>query len=155
MTSCLIKSITLHPGDVVLGERGDTLSTLLGSCVSIILTDPRRTVGVMSHVVHACTGRVGANTTAFGDVAMSAMTQLLLDRGIQARMCEAYVFGGGNMFPQLKVDLTVGDDNIAWAMRALQSEGIKVQSVDVGGSAYRRLQWTVGPEAPRVVAVPM
>ena len=50
MASCLLKSITLHPGEVALGERGDTLSTLLGSCVSIILTDPRRTVGVMSRI---------------------------------------------------------------------------------------------------------
>jgi chemotaxis protein CheD len=151
----LLKSITLHPGDVVLGERGDTLSTLLGSCVSIILTDPRRTVGVMSHVVHTSSGRVDTDTTAFGEAAMRAMTQLLQGRGIQARLCEAFVFGGGNMFPQLQIDLTVGDNNIAWAMRALQIQGIKVLSVDVGGSAYRRLQWTVGSEAPRVVAVPM
>jgi chemotaxis protein CheD len=31
---------TLHPGDVVLGLRGDRLQTLLGSCVAVVLTDP-------------------------------------------------------------------------------------------------------------------
>jgi chemotaxis protein CheD len=44
---------TLHPGDVACGERGDRLETLLGSCVAIILTDPRRTIGAMCHIVHA------------------------------------------------------------------------------------------------------
>ena len=36
---------TLHPGDVVCAERGDRMETLLGSCVAVVLTDPRRTVG--------------------------------------------------------------------------------------------------------------
>ena len=38
----------LMPGDVALGTAGDQLKTLLGSCVSVILTDPRRTVGAMA-----------------------------------------------------------------------------------------------------------
>ena len=37
----------LNPGDVAVGQRGDRLETLLGSCVAIVLTDPRRTIGAM------------------------------------------------------------------------------------------------------------
>jgi chemotaxis protein CheD len=37
---------TLLPGDVAVGARGMRLETLLGSCVAIVLTDPRRTVDV-------------------------------------------------------------------------------------------------------------
>ena len=44
---------TLHPGDLAFATRGERLDTLLGSCVAIVLTDPRRTVGVMCHIVHA------------------------------------------------------------------------------------------------------
>ena len=35
------KAIDLMPGHVALGLVGDQLKTLLGSCVSVILTDPR------------------------------------------------------------------------------------------------------------------
>ena len=34
----------LLPGDTALGYAGDRMKTLLGSCVAVILTDPRRTV---------------------------------------------------------------------------------------------------------------
>ena len=44
---------TLHPGDVAVGVRGDRLETLLAAGVAIVLTDPRRTVGAMCHVVHS------------------------------------------------------------------------------------------------------
>ena len=47
----------LHPGDVACGERGERFETLLGSCVAIVLTDPRRTIGAMCHIVHAMPAR--------------------------------------------------------------------------------------------------
>lgn len=55
---------TLHPGDVVCAERGDRLETLLGSCVAIVLTDPRRTIGAMCHIVHCSRALAGAPETS-------------------------------------------------------------------------------------------
>ena len=49
----------LHPGGVACGERGERFETLLGSCVAIVLTDPRRTVGAMCHIVHAMPAPAG------------------------------------------------------------------------------------------------
>jgi len=80
----------LMPGDVALGRAGDQLKTLLGSCVSVILTDPRRTVGVMCHIVHV--GHPNAanqNNTAFGAVAMAEMTRRL------GSTPELFLTGGG------------------------------------------------------------
>ena len=82
----------LMPGDVALGLVGDQLKTLLGSCVSVILTDPRRTVGVMSHIVHVgIANAANQGNTAYGDPAMQAMFKLLLARGVAPTLCEAYV----------------------------------------------------------------
>ncbi|MEI2679695.1 MAG: chemotaxis protein CheD [Burkholderiaceae bacterium] len=93
---------TLHPGDVVCAERGERMETLLGSCVAIVLTDPRRTLGAMCHIVHASRATAGvAETGAYAEVALDTMYALLRERGIDPRQCEAYVYGGGNMFPQL------------------------------------------------------
>jgi chemotaxis protein CheD len=146
---------TLHPGDVACAEQGARLETLLGSCVAIILTDPRRTVAAMCHVVHARLPDSGAHdsNTAFGEVALASMAAALQRRGITLRLCEAYVLGGGNMFPQQFSQAHVGDTNTRWALAALARDGVRVVLSDIGGQAYRRVRWTVGSGAPDVVAV--
>jgi chemotaxis protein CheD len=163
----------LHPGDVVCAERGARLETLLGSCVAIILTDPRRTVGAMCHIVHpsaAPTGHALAATLrpgpggrpamatgprsksgAFADVALRTMYAQLHARGIVPHLCEAYVYGGANMFPHLTTASPVGDRNASWALAALAADGVRVLAHDVGGQRHRRLSWVVGPHAPQLV----
>ena len=145
---------TLHPGDLAFATQGERLDTLLGSCVAIVLTDPRRTVGVMCHIVHARSApRTAANSAAYADVALAGMYRLLRDNAVAPGLCEAYVYGGGNMFPDLVQASSVGDDNAMWVFDALAADGIPVLEHDVGGAVYRRLRWTVGHAAPQVVAV--
>ena len=145
----------LHPGDVACAERGGRLETLLGSCVAIILTDPRRTVGAMCHFVHANSGEAAARRDCtHAEAAIGALYHLLGARGITPALCEAYVYGGGNMFPDLVPPLSVGDRNAEWALDRLAGAGIRVVHHDVGGTAYRRLAWTVGTGLPELVAVP-
>ena len=146
----------LQPGDVVCADRGDRLETLLGSCVAIVLTDPRRTVGAMCHIVHSKPASSSARaSTAHADVALATMCRLLRARGIEPTLCEAYVVGGGNMFPEIFSQSHVGDDNAQWALDALAQDGVAVLFEDVGGTSYRRLSWTVGPDLPQVIAVPI
>jgi chemotaxis protein CheD len=146
---------TLHPGDVAIGQRGDRLETLLGSCVAIVLTDPRRTLGAMCHIVHSKRPVSGAqaHSTAYADVALARMCALLRSRGIEPTLCEAYVYGGGNMFPDLCVEGHVGQANARWALETLAQEGVPVLIHDLGGCSYRKLSWTVGPDRPQVIAV--
>jgi len=148
-------AITLHPGDVACVDRGERLETLLGSCVAIVLTDPRRTVGAMCHIVHCrpALDEGACKSGAYADTALRSMYTLLRARGINPALCEAYVFGGGNMFPGLITNTHVGDSNARWALDALAADGVRVLFHDLGGSSYRRLAWTVGPTAPEVTAV--
>jgi chemotaxis protein CheD len=150
----------LHPGDVAVAGRGERLETLLGSCVAVVLADPRRTVGAMCHVVHALPAPAGrASGGAHGDTALALMFARLRGLGIEPRLCEAWVYGGGHMFPRLLAarpdDAHVGSHNVQWALAALAAHGIRVLDRCVGGNAYRRLGWTVGTEPPEVVAVPV
>jgi chemotaxis protein CheD len=145
---------TLHPGDVACGVRGDRFATLLGSCVAVVLTDPRRTIGVMCHVVHSTAHTSGPRDSAWGDVALDRMYELLRQRGIAPQLCEAYVYGGGNMFPGLVGGGPhIGDNNAHWILTALAQDRVRVLHTDVGGTTYRKLSWTVGPDAPQAVAV--
>lgn len=146
----------LHPGDVACGVRGDRFETLLGSCVAVVLTDPRRTVGTMCHIVHAG-GAPAARPgdTRHADVALAEMQRRLAAHGMRLELCLAYVFGGGNMFPGVYPQHPVGERNVHRVLDVLAAEGVRVLCHDVGGTAYRRLHWTVGPEPPEITAVPV
>lgn len=144
----------LHPGDLVCGGRGETFETLLGSCVAVVLTDPHRTAGAMCHIVHAAAAPAGRRRdTAYAEPALATMFTLMRGRGLQPRLCEAYVYGGGNMFPNLVPQQPIGERNVARVQHMLREAGVRVLRDDVGGAAYRRLSWTVGPHAPTVTAV--
>ena len=146
----------LHPGDVACGERGDRFETLLGSCVAVILTDPRHTVGAMCHIVHA-SGAPSARPgdTRHADAALAEMRRRLATHGMRLDLCDAYVFGGGNMFPGVYPQQPVGERNVHRVLDVLAGAGVRVRRHDVGGTSYRRLHWTVGPDAPEITAVPV
>jgi chemotaxis protein CheD len=145
---------TLHPGDVVCAERGDRMETLLGSCIAVILTDRTRTIGAMCHIVHSQpSSNAEANPTAAADAAIDAMYRKLALRSLNPRLCHAFVYGGGNMFPALFTQTHVGEGNARQVLKRLQEDGIRIAIQDLGGNAYRRLSWTIGPELPQVVAV--
>jgi chemotaxis protein CheD len=149
------KPIELMPGDVTLGRSGDQLKTLLGSCVCVILTDPRRTVGAMCHIVHV--GRPNASNqqnTAYGEVAIQSMFDRLTAVAIPPGRCHAYVYGGGNMFPQMFSTTHVGATNARWVLDCLHHYGITIVGESVGGNGYRKVSWTVGHDQPVVEMVP-
>ncbi len=142
------------PGDVAVGQAGEHLKTLLGSCVAVILTDPRRTVAAMCHIVHV--GQPNAanrHNTAYGVVAMEDMFHRLHQVGVTPRLCEAYVFGGGNMFPKLFQVQHVGSNNVTWVLHQLKQHHIAVVDQSLGGLGYRKVSWTVGPTEPVVEVV--
>ena len=148
------QTIELLPGHVALGLAGDQLKTLLGSCVSVILTDPRRTVGTMCHIVHV--GRpnaANARNTAYGEVAMQDMFDRLVGVAIPPQRCHAYVYGGGNMFPQMFSTTHVGANNARWVMNFLHHHGIVVVGESLEGNGYRKVSWTVGRDQPVVETV--
>lgn len=149
---------TLHPGDVACVGRDERLETLLGSCVSIILTDPRRTVGAMCHVVHARPPLQGCTkSTSHGADALLRLFGMLRAKNIEPRLCQAWIFGGGNMFPgrigPAAAQGNVGAANAAWAQQAMADAGIRVLGGELGGNTYRKLRWTVGPAEPELRTV--
>lgn len=145
------KTVELMPGDVALGQTGDLLKTLLGSCVSVILTDPRRTVGAMCHIVHVSPpNAANARNTAYGQPAMNHMFSRLRSVGVNPALCDAFVFGGGNMFPNLFNTRHVGSANVDWVLDFLDASGVAVVDHCLGGKGYRKVSWTVGHHAPMV-----
>jgi chemotaxis protein CheD len=145
----------LMPGDVACAPRGTRLETLLGSCVAIVMTDPRRTVGAMCHIVHRRpASHCGDHPGASAEGAVEILYRMIREHGLNPAMCHDWVFGGGNMFPTLVDGPHVGQLNGEWVLERLARDGVRVIGTDLGGATYRRLAWTIGPGLPEVEAVP-
>lgn len=146
----------LHPGDVALAQRGERLDTLLGSCVAVLLSDPHRTVGAMCHIVHTSARRPpDPRDTRYGAAAMRALFAELRAVGFAPEHCQAWLCGGGNMFPDQLNPYPVGDNNLDWVNDYLADVGIEVLAESVGGPYYRRVSWTIGQDAPDIEVIPV
>jgi chemotaxis protein CheD len=144
----------LNPGDVAVATRGERLETLLGSCVAVLLNDPRGTVGAMCHIVHACEPPAAAPAdTHHARPALMAMARQLQGLGLVARLCRARVYGGANMFPQRYAGGHIGATNVQRVLALLAEAGIAAQAESVGGNGYRKLSWVVGSGEPQCVVV--
>lgn len=143
----------LHPGDVVCVDRGTHLETLLGSCVSVILTDRARTIAAMCHIVYPRTPVAHPQNTTYGAPgALDRMYELLNARGMTPTLCEAWVYGAGDMFPRVFKHTHVGFRNAQAVLQRLDADNIRVIQQDLGGRSYRSLKWTVGLGLPAVTA---
>jgi len=146
----------LHPGDVAVALAGNRLETLLGSCVSIILTDSRQTVGAMCHIVHAAEPPADMPwNTSYAGPAVEAMCKGLSQFGMAPQFCQAYLFGGGNMFPDQFAERHVGAANVRWARDYLLRLGVGIRAESTGGTCYRKVSWTVGGGEPLVQLIPV
>ena len=101
-------NIFLRPGEVHFGDRNTRISTLLGSCVSIVMWHPLRLIGGMSHILlpersrnkpHELDGR-------YADDAICLLLRQALNAGTRPGEYIVKVFGGGNMFPGHKPKLS-------------------------------------------------
>jgi chemotaxis protein CheD len=139
--------IFLMPGEYYVGGAECRIRTLLGSCVSITLWHPRRLVGAMCHFLlseHE-KGKVAELSGRYGDDAMELMLADLRKRHIKTSECQAKIFGGGVMFPQVESgDLTgIGRRNGEAAERLLKQHRIPIVSESLFGVGHRHIIFEV------------
>ena len=143
----LLIDIFLQPGEYFVGDSAFRIRTLLGSCVSITLWHRASQIGAMSHFLLPARPADGAaNLDArYGGDAMALMLEDLQRLGINARQCEAKIFGGGNMFPNRKTQAqNVGQKNGEAAHAMLAQLGIPVVSEHLFGNGHRQIMFDVG-----------
>ena len=146
--------IIIHPGEYHSCGSDSIISTLLGSCVAVALCDPVRQVGGMNHFM--LPGKIGnadiyqTDSGKYGINAMELLINAILKRGGRKEAFVAKVFGGGAILPVSPMRKTnIAQDNIAFAFRFLETEGIKTLSYDVGGTMARKI--LLFPDSGRVL----
>ncbi|AFG38071.1 chemotaxis protein CheD [Spirochaeta africana] len=135
----------LHPGEYHATGDPVVISTVLGSCIAVVLYDRKARIGGMNHfLLPGSVDRTHLYTTSEGRYGLFAM-ELLINRmlklGAAKERLEAKVFGGARMF---KFDNTgtiarVSDSNVSFAFEYLHTEGIKIVSQEVGKDYARKV----------------
>jgi len=131
-------------GEIGVGGSGDTLVTLLGSCVAVVLFDPRRKRAGLAHIQLPESHRLAFSPTdGNGKYADTAIPELLglLTTGDRSSLI-AHLAGGADMYPTSR-GMTVGRLNIQAAERLLIERRVPIVSSDCGGILARRVRFDV------------
>ena len=126
-------------GQIAVASDSGTLRTLVGSCVSVALFDPRLHLAGLAHILlpesHGTTEEPGR----FADTAITELLRQLnkLSRGKQPHW-RANIAGGAAMFPGHE-EVTVGTQNIAAVETLLRKNRIPIVAKACGGEQGRRV----------------
>jgi chemotaxis protein CheD len=138
--------IFLLPGEHFVGDARYRIRTLLGSCVSITLWQPRRRIGAMSHFMLAERARADDELNGrYGEDSMALMLAALKEEGVGPTECQAKIFGGGAMFPTIEAGAGagVGRRNGESAARLLRLHRIPVLATSLFGTGHRHIIFNV------------
>lgn len=146
METTLLKTGTqfLYPGMLFAEPGSFSVSTVLGSCVSVCLWDPVMRMGGINHYLLPFWNGEGLRTPRYGNIAIPLLLEKLLEAGCLKCNIKAKVFGGAKVLEQMSGVLNIGDRNITYAESALSEANIPVVGRDVGGTSGRKLLYLTG-----------
>ena len=123
----------------------------VGSCVVIAIYDPIAGVGGLAHAMLPSAGDdppgggVYESEAKYADRSVDNLLRRIEAAGGSRKNLKAKLVGGAMMFKILGGDqYGIGHQNVSAARRRLGELGIPIESEDVGGSAGRIVELTVG-----------
>lgn len=142
------KNVFLKPGDWFFGKGSGKVTTILGSCVSVVLWHPEKQILGVSHILlpsrqqlvrQPAPGRKSDLCGRFADELINIFQLEMALFGVKPTAFTACLVGGGNMFPHAIKAPCIGEKNIEICLALLADLQIPVCSNDLGGPLYRRL----------------
>lgn len=129
----------INVGEIFVGTKPTEIVTVLGSCVSVCLYDPREQVGAMNHYLVPLWNGNGLQTPKFGNISIPKLIETMEHIGCHRLNLEAKIFGGANINHTDHEHMMVGKKNILIAKEILKEAGIPIKAEDVGGNRGRRI----------------
>jgi chemotaxis protein CheD len=139
-------TVKVLPGEFYVSGQEEMISTVLGSCVSACVRDAERRIGGMNHFMlpepmggerNDWSSAVG-RAARYGSDAMEQLINAVLKAGGRREALTVKIFGGGRVLAQMT---DVGQRNIAFVKRYLETEGLPLVAADVGDIYPRQLQF--------------
>jgi chemotaxis protein CheD len=139
-------TVKVLPGEFYVSAQEEMVSTVLGSCISACIRDSERRIGGMNHFMlpepvsgerNDWSSAVG-RAARYGSDAMEQLINAILKAGGRRDALSVKIFGGGRVLSQMT---DVGQRNIAFVKRYLETEGLALAAEDVGDIYPRQLQF--------------
>jgi len=128
-----------------VGREGVLTSLGLGSCVAIMLHDPRAGVGGMAHVLlpSRSLSHDQDKPAKFPETAVPFLIQRVVAAGGDRHRLVAKLAGGASMFAQLMTpgSVQMGERNVAASRAALREAAIPIIGESVGGERGRSVRF--------------
>lgn len=141
--------VTIGMGDLrVSDDPEDVLVTYaLGSCIAVLVSDPRRRVAGMIHYMlpqsNISTERAAGNPAMFADTGVPLLFQEMYRRSCVKAELIVKVAGGANVSDPNEV-FAIGKRNYVVLRKMFWKTGVPIAAQDVGGTASRTARLHVG-----------
>jgi chemotaxis protein CheD len=136
----------LKPGEAIIASGDSTITTVLGSCVSVTFYSPPHNLGGMTHGVlpfFPQTGRKSTEAEAvfrYVDTSIEQIVKRLTSRGITLKGLRVKVFGGADVLGKPSGSTwSVGRKNVEAALQTLARLELPIERTDVGGEQGRKI----------------
>ena len=143
-----ISQVYLKPAEAHISNKPTEVTTVLGSCLSITMFNPRTRTGAICHAIFPSQKqlRTSGNLDScfqYVDTSISWMLSQFKQRGIHDRELEIKMFGAASMFSSTgdpgKRTIAVGEKNIKAAVEVMKEYDLYIKAWNVGGGSGRKI----------------
>lgn len=140
--------VFLPPGGFHFGGGNTRISTILGSCVSIVMWHKQLLIGGMCHYLLPSRSKNPRKYLdgRYAEDALELFMEQIRANKTDPRQYQVKIFGGGSMFPQHKQSgnyVGVPCRNVLAARELVKRYNLKVVSENLGGEGHRRVFFDV------------
>ncbi|MBN2719457.1 MAG: chemotaxis protein CheD [Deltaproteobacteria bacterium] len=148
------RKIFLLPGQLTIARNHEEITTILGSCVSIVLHSPTAHISAVNHAQqpakgggiscretcpHPC-GKAEIPDHKYVTCSFDFIWERLMALGISKGELQVGLYGGATSDAMAGNPYGVSQSNIAAAEAVLASRGLRIHHRDVGGRHARKLR---------------
>jgi chemotaxis protein CheD len=140
-----VLEIFLQPGEFYFGDEKTRMRTVLGSCVAILLWQPRLRIGGMCHFMLPHRGRPrngGPLDGRYADDALGLFMKELRRTSTSPGDYRVRVCGGGSMLgrgKKLPPEADICRRNVEAARNLILGAGFQLHAEDLGGDGHRNV----------------
>ncbi|EAQ81448.1 chemotaxis protein CheD [Blastopirellula marina] len=138
-------------GQIQVARNDEMLTSILGSCIGVVIYDQSRRIAAFAHVVLPTSGGRPGSPGRFADSAVPAMLQQLRNEGANPQQLRAKITGGACMFGNSQIN--IGERNAEEVRRQLKEKKIPLIAEDVGGAKGRKVHFS--PQTSQLEVVVM
>jgi chemotaxis protein CheD len=129
---------SIRMGEMSVAMRGESLRTLLGSCLGLALYDRDRKVGGLAHIVLPSSRGPTDRPGKFVDTAIPRLIEEMTKLAGGELRLAAKLAGGASMFPTT-VAANIGLQNVQACEKRLRELRIPILAAHCGGEQGRRM----------------